>query len=145
MLVRQHEKNTMAEKIEIKPFEPQDGMKYKFIQITDIALHTDKRRLTEFVGKKIEQSFCDKKPDRIYAPIDQVKMRDDHSFDLNLLAMDEDFVRMVQEEEAKGFKIVLQFPKTGIPVFPGSDTVKFMQSKNGKRILRKLAKENDKS
>jgi hypothetical protein len=51
---------------------------------------------------------------------------------------------MVQEEESKGFKVLIELPSDGIPVFPSKDTIEFMASKNGKRVIRGLAKENDK-
>ncbi len=67
------------------------------------------------------------------------------SLNLNMLTFDDDFVRMVQEAEADGYKVVIGVPKTGIPVVLGSDTQEFIQSKNGKRVLRGLAKEKDQS
>ena len=135
----------MKEKLELKPFVEKEGVKYKIIQITDIALHTTKKRPTPSHGKKLMESFATKEPGRIYSPIEQCAVSADGSFDLNLLALDEDFVRMVREEEAKGYKVLIGTPKRGIPIVPGDDTIEFMQSKNGKRVLRGLAKEKDKS
>lgn len=133
----------MEMQIEIKPFVKKDGVKYKFIEITDISLHTNQQRQTQSVGKKIEQSFRNMEPGRIYSPIEQIEIQDGNSFALNLLAMDEDFKRMIQDEEAKGYKIILSLPKGGIPVLPGEDTVEFMKSIKGKRIQRRIAKQQN--
>ncbi|MEO5646455.1 MAG: hypothetical protein ABIO57_01640 [Candidatus Paceibacterota bacterium] len=134
----------MEYKLQIKPFEHTDGGKYKIIQITDIALHTAKKNPTPSVGKKIQKAFDANKPDRIYSRIEKTAESDDKKITLELLKMDPDFVRMVEEEESKGYKVLIALPNKGIPVFPGKDTVEFMNSKNGKRLIRGLAKENDK-
>lgn len=131
----------MDQRIELKPFIAKDGQKYKIIEITDIALHTSLKRTTLSHGKKLEKAFRDMEPGRIYSPVEGNVVMKNEAFDINLLMMDEDFVRMVQEEEAKGFKILLGFPKTGVPIVSGSDTEEFLKSKNGKRISRGLAKE----
>ncbi len=135
----------MNEQIQAKSFVPKDGQKYKIIQITDIALHTSTKRPTPSHGKKLEKSFSDMKPGRIFSPMEQEAVASDGSFNLDILKFDEDFVRMVQEAESEGYKVVIGVPKTGIPVVLGSDTKEFIQSKNGKRVLRGLAKEKDQS
>jgi hypothetical protein len=129
----------MEMQIEIKPFVANHGQKYKIIHITDIALHTSDKLLTPSHGKKLEKAFEHMEPGRIVSPLEQSSISADGSIDLKLLAMDEDFVRMIRNEEAKGYKVLIQIPKTGIPVVPGADTIEFMKSKNGKRILRKLS------
>ncbi len=134
----------MDYKVELKPFVEKDGVKYKIIQITDIALHTANRIPTLSVGKKIQKAFEKNKPDRIYSTIEKFSTSDHREFTLNLLKADPDFVKMVQAEEAKGYKILIELPKEGIPVFAGKDTVEFIKSKNGKRFTRGIAKEIDK-
>ncbi|AKM84434.1 TPA: hypothetical protein DCZ46_03725 [Candidatus Campbellbacteria bacterium] len=131
----------MDYKLELKPFERKDGMKYKTIQLTDIALHTAKKTPTPSVGKKVQNAFKNDKPDRIYSKLEKTAVSDDKAFTLDLLKMDSDFLKMVRDEEAKGYKILIALPNEGVPVFPGKDTVEFMKSKNGKRIIRGLAKE----
>ena len=49
-------------------------------------------------------------------------------------------VNFIQEQEKQGVKVLLHIPKDGVPMAPGKDTVKFMQSTKGKRILHWLYK-----
>lgn len=130
----------MDYKLALKPAVLKDGTKYKVIHITDIALHTAKKTPTPSVGKKMQKAFETKKPDRIYAPLEKSAMADNGMFTLELLKQDPDFVKMVREEEAKGYKVLLSLPKGGIPVVAGKDTIEFIHSKNGKRVLRGVAK-----
>ncbi len=134
----------MEYKLKLQPAVMKKGVKYKVIQITDIALHTSKKTPTPSVGKKMEKAFKNNKPDRIYSPIEKDTVLDNRTFTLDLLKMDPDFVKMVQDEESKGFKVLIALPNEGIPVVAGSDTVEFMNSKNGKRIIRGLAKKKSK-
>lgn len=126
---------------ELKPATIQKGVKYKVIQITDVALHTAKKTPTPLVRKKIQEAFENNKPDRIYSHMGEPAISDNRTLTLNLLKMDPDFMRMIREEEAKGYKVLISLPKEGIPVVLGKDTVEFINSKNGKRVLRGLAKE----
>lgn len=137
--------NNMSLQIQLKPFVAEDGQKYKVIELTDIALHTAPKRPTPSHGKKIAKSFDRMEPGRIYSPIGENAIAPDGSFNLEAIKFDPEFLRMVQEAEAEGYKVLLGLPKGGMPVVPGADTVEFMKSKNGKRVLRGLAKEKDKS
>lgn len=131
----------MDYKLELKPATPKNGQKYKVIQITDIALHTGKKTPTPSVGKKMRQAFTAGKPDRVYSPLKKPDTADSRTFIIELFKQDPDFMAFVREEEAKGYKVLLSLPKDGIPVVPGKDTVEFIHSKKGKRVLRRLAKE----
>ena len=114
-------------------------VKYKVIQLTDIQLHTSLKRPTPSFGKKVRQAFESNTPGRVYNSISKpLPRQDDNSFILEMLKLDPDFVKMVQEEEAKGYKVLIKMPEEGLPIFPGEDTTEFINSKNGKRILRKL-------
>lgn len=128
---------------ELKPATIEKGVKYKVIQITDVALHTTRKTPTPLVGKKIQKAFEDNKPDRIYSHMEETAISDDRTFTINLIKNDPDLLRMVREEEAKGYKVLLALPKEGIPLVLGNDTVEFINSKNGKRILRGIAKEKE--
>jgi hypothetical protein len=128
---------------ELKPATIEKGVKYKIIQITDIALHTARKTPTPLVGKNIQKAFESNKPDRIYSHMEESAISDDRTFTLNLLKNDPDLMRMIQEEEAKGYKVLIGLPKEGIPVVLGNDTVEFINSKNGKRILRGIAKKKE--
>ncbi|MDD3531458.1 MAG: hypothetical protein PHV99_02645 [Candidatus Pacebacteria bacterium] len=133
----------MAYQLQLKPFERKDGVKYKIIQITDVALHTTSHRPTS-PSKKIRHAFAKNEPDRIYAPIGAVRTKDPtqemKDTLIHMLQQDPAFIRLVQEEEQKGYKILIGIPEGGIPLSGGADTLEFMQSKNGKRVLRELAK-----
>ena len=133
----------MNHTIEIKPYNRKDGQKYKIIEVTDIQLHTTKKIPTLSADKKIQKAFKDNKPDRIYGKIEKNLISDNKTVILEMLKANEDLLKMIQEEEANGYKVLLSLPKQGIPVFPGKDTVEFINSKNGKRVIRGLAKEKD--
>jgi hypothetical protein len=128
---------------ELKPAVIKDGVKYKVIQITDIAFHTAKKTPTPLVGKKIQEAFENKESSRIYSSMEDSTVSNNREFTLNLIKNDPDIMRMIQEEEAKGYKILISLPKEGIPVVFGKDTVEFINSKNGKRILRGIAKKKE--
>ncbi len=127
-------------RLELKPAVLKKGGKYRVIQITDIALHSSKKTPTPSVAKKIQKAFTTKKPDRIYGPLQASAVTGNSTLTLELLKQDPDFVKLVQDEEAKGYKVLISIPKKGIPIVPGKDTLEFMNSKNGKRVLRGLAK-----
>ncbi len=132
--------NIPMDELRLQPVKVVAGVKYKVLQLTDIKLHTTPKRPTSFV-KKVRESFQNNTPGRIYNPLpENLALQDDDSFDLEQLRHNQDVMRMVREEEAKGYKVVIAIPKKGIPVFPGEDTIEFLNSKNGKRILRKLDK-----
>jgi hypothetical protein len=130
----------MDYRLEVKPAALKKGGKYRIIQVTDIALHTAKKTPTSSIGKKVQKAFETMEPDRIYAPIEKSALTGNGEITLELLRQDPDFVKLVQDEEAKGYKVLISLPKGGIPVVPGKDTIEFINSKNGKRVLRGLAK-----
>ncbi len=133
----------MEYELQLNPFVRKAGWKYKTIQITDIALHTSPKQTTFSIGKKIAKAFRKMVPGRIYggltidtavAPPPERK-----SSLIEVLKRDPDFVKMIRDEEQNGYKVLLAIPKE-IPVIAGKDTVEFMASVNGKRIMRGLAK-----
>jgi hypothetical protein len=128
-------------KPKLQPHKSTSGVKYKVIQLTDIKLHSTKKVPTPSLGKKVRESFQNNTPGRVYNHIpEHLEQQGDNSFILNVLQYDPDFMKMVQEEAAKGYKVVIAIPKKGIPVLLGEDTIEFMNSKNGKRILRGIDK-----
>jgi len=133
--------NIPMNELKIQPHKAVAGVKYKVIHLTDIKLHTAPKRPTPSLGKKVRESFLHNSPGRIYnhLPNPLIQQSDD-SFVFSVLQYDPDFVRMVQEEEAKGYKVLISIPKGGLPVFLGKDTSEFLDSKNGKRFLRGLDK-----
>jgi len=129
------------DKIKLQPYKATVGIKYKVIQLTDFKFHSTPKRPTPSLGKKVRESFQHNTPGRIYSHLPKpLEPQDGNSFILNVLQYDTDFVKMVQEEAAKGYKVVIAMPKEGLPVLLGEDMIEFLDSKNGKRLLRKLDK-----
>lgn len=126
-----------------KPFVRKEGVNYRIIQLTDTAAHTRAKTPTPSLGKKIQKT-ADNEPGRLYFPVDPFLLTNPREYILSQLQQDADFRKMVQEEEAKGWKVVIALPKDGIPVELGRDAVEFLNSKNGKRLLRGIAKEERK-
>lgn len=127
--------------IELNTFKPKDGQKYQIIHITDIMLHTAMKRSTS-AGKKIKEAMETGKPGRVYSPVTPTDINNEQkTFAIQILQTDPEFVQMVHDYEAKGYKVLLSFPKEGIPIFAGEDTKEFMESTKGKRVIRRLAKE----
>ncbi len=130
----------MDYKLEVKPFTQKEGASYKVIRLTDTAVHTAAKTPTPSLGKKIQKAFEDNKPDRLYFPVDPLLLENSREYVLNRLMQDLDFIKMVQEEEAQGNKVLIEIPEHGIPSVPGKDMLEFIDSKNGKRALRGIAK-----
>lgn len=133
----------MNYQLQLKPFVRKDGTKYKVLQITDIALHTKPHRPTP-IAKRIKDAFAKNKPGRVYSPMSDVQIDASSEgarvYIDQLLQRDPELVRMIQEEEAKGYKVLIGLPKGGIPIQLGKDAEEFIHSKNGKRLLRGRAR-----
>ncbi len=132
----------MNYQLEVKPFKERAGMKYKIIEITDISLHTTKKKITKFPGKKIKESMDTEKPGRIYGKIEHIDSFN-KLFVMESLRKDPEFLKLVQENAKEGYGTLVSLPKNGIPILAGKDTEEFIKSKNGKRILRKLEKKQN--
>lgn len=130
----------MEYRLEAKPTVLKKGQKYRIIRITDVAHHTAKKTPTPSVGKKIEKT-PDATPGRIYGPTNLDIVLDPKAHILKMFGEDPEFQKLVREEAARGVKVVLAFPKDGVPAGYGKDAIEFLNSKNGKRVLRGLAKE----
>lgn len=124
-----------------KPFVRKEGVNYRIIQIMDTAAHTAVKIPTPSLGKKIQKAFEADEPGRLYFPVDPVLLTNPRDYILSQLQQDSGFRKMVQEEEARGWKVVIALPKDGIPMELGKDAIEFLNSKNGKRVLRGIAKE----
>lgn len=128
----------MQYEAELKPFVAKDGQKYKVIYLTDLKFHTASKKPTPSFGKKVRESFQNNTPGRVYNNLPKsLETQNENSL---ILQLDSDFVKLVQEEEANGYKVLIGKPKEGIPTLPGEDTIEFLDSKNGKRLLRGLDK-----
>jgi hypothetical protein len=130
----------MEQKIEVKPFIPTQGDKCMIMQITDITLHTDSKRPTIAIGQKIVDVFRENQPGRIYTPMGQSAERDKQAIVLAKLQNDPVFLKAVKGYQEQGYKVLFGFPKNGIPILAGKDTVEFIKSTKGQRILRRIDK-----
>jgi len=130
----------MDYQLQFKPFEKKDGVKYKILEITDIALHSSDRQPTKSIGKKIKQAFALKKPGRLYGFKIQKPTDKPGYFEsvIDLVQKDPELMRVIQEEEKNGYKILLGLPKGGIPIVLGKDAEEFINSKNGQRVIRAI-------
>lgn len=136
--------NFPMDELRLQPHKAIAGVKYKVIQLTDIKFHTAPKKPTPSLGKKVRESFRNNTPGRIYNHLPKpLKMQNDNSFTLQALQFDPDFMKMIREEEAKGYKVVIAMPKAGIPALLGEDTIEFLGSKNGKRLLRGIDKKKN--
>lgn len=129
------------QQLQLIPFIRKEGFKYKSITLTDITMHTAKKQPTNSIGEKIKQAFISSKPGRVFFPIQKLQFQEEKMPLLNMLNNDQEFINFVHEEEKNGYKILLKVPQDGIPLLAGKDTIEFIHSKNGKRILRALAKD----
>lgn len=130
----------MEYQLQLKPFERKDGFRYKILEVTDVALHTSQKRTTEKMGEKIKASIESNTPGRIYTSMDNQNRLGGGLINLNAINKNADLIRFIQEQEKQGVKILLHFPKSGVPIIAGKDTVEFIKSTRGKRVLRRLKK-----
>lgn len=131
----------MPYKLELNPATLNQGDKVYLIQITDIALHVDGTRATGSVGKKIKKAFEKGTPGRLYSPINTEMFSQEKYLTIaQHLNNDPDFIQFVADKNKEGYRVILGLPKAGVPIVPGEDTIKFINSTKGKRILRRLYK-----
>jgi hypothetical protein len=109
------------------------------LSVTDIQLHTTEKRQGS-VGKTIEKAVKNSEEGRIYSNIDN--SRDNKSL-LEMLLEDQSFIDTIRKYNEQGIRVFVETPKNK-PMLAGKDTVEFMNSKKGKRIIRGFAKNNKK-
>lgn len=132
----------MEYKLELRPTVRKKGGKYKTILLTDKQVHTAMMR-TGSPGKSISKSLETNQPGRIYSPIEkQENLFNESPLEiLDRLKNDPTILKMVLDYQKQGYEVTVQFPKSLLPVYAGKDTIEFFESKNGKRLIRGLAKE----
>ncbi len=132
----------MSYKLELKPYIPQEKQKCIVLQLTDIQLHTRSMPQSS-IGKNFKKSIETNTPGRVYSPIKNPQV-DDNNFKLTILDFAKNYPELskaIFDYQNQGYKVLIKFPKDGLPVFAGKDTVEFIKSKNGQRIVRGLAKD----
>ena len=125
---------------------PKKGEKVIVLELTDIQLHSN-ARLTQSVGGAIRRSIENNKPGRIFSSLDK---RQESSVDQNSLEFSMPFVmndpvlkQTIHDYQKQGYRVMIQMPKSGLPIHLGKDAVDFMNSTRGKRILRKMKKDKE--
>jgi hypothetical protein len=110
------------------------------IQVTDMSLHTRDFAPTPSAGKKIVRAMNKKEATRVYVQSTGDLEKDKETIN-DKIENDLELIRLVRETNANGGKVFFSFPKGGAPTKLGNDAEQFMNSKNGKRKIRGLAKE----
>lgn len=135
----------IKEILQTNPYISKPGDKLKIISITDIKLHTSHKRTTPSVGKAFGKSMRTKMPGRIYQQNPKITKtegeKDTFRFSIpDFISQDERLKKEVKYWNGLGYKVLIDIPKE-IPIYAGEDTIEFMNSVNGKRIIRKLNSE----
>lgn len=137
----------MQQALQLKPYTKNDNDKVKIIQLTDLTFHTSNKRHTTSPSKKVEKSFAKNTPGRLYGSLETQKNTNSESSKMEIrsniieyIMQDPNMLEYIKKEEAKGYKIVIEVPKEGLPIQLGKDAQEFIESKKGKRILRRLDK-----
>ena len=135
----------MPYELQLNPFTPKPGSKYRVIQITDITFHTESRKPTISIGRKIMEAFRSNKPGRIYGSVDNsISSPEQQVATIDSIKKDPKLLEAIQEQEKNGYKVLLSIPKE-LPILAGSDTKEFIKSPKGQRLLRWLARKNQKA
>jgi hypothetical protein len=140
----------MQQALQFKPYTKNESDKVKIIQLTDLTLHTSNKRHTTSPAKKVEKSFAKNTPERLYGSLATQKNTNGKSSRMEIrsniikyIMQDPNMLEYIKREEAKGYKVVIELPENGLPIYLGKDAHEFMESKKGKRILRRLDKEKN--
>lgn len=134
--------NLYMDIIQAKPYIPKKGDKYVLIRITDISFHSTEKRPTS-IGLEIANNIEEGTASRIFIPLKNNISIDNTSSITEFLQNDPSFINMMREEQEKGYKVLIKLPEGGIPVTSSKDTEEFITSKNGKRVIRGLAKNEE--
>lgn len=122
------------------------------IHASNMMLHTNKMR----VSNKIAGKFFKQRESRKYfseklilKPVKEEEMSDEKKFEgwksncmffLKQFEEDPEFSKLLEYCHYKQLSIEVIVPYDGIPIYPGPDTLEFMKSRKGRRLLHKLAK-----
>jgi hypothetical protein len=107
-------------------------------------------------SNKISSKFFQQRETRKYfnqklvlRPVKEEEISEDKKFEnwksncmfcLNQFEEDPEFSKLLEYCHYKNLSIEVIVPYDGIPIYPGPDTLEFLKSRKGKRLLHKLAK-----
>jgi len=138
----------MKYKLQVQPFrKKKKGFKYRILEVTDVSIHTSKKKPSDPI-KKIREAFNANQPGRVYVPIGVMQektIKQQKVSVLDFLMKDPKIAEMIYVEEQKGYKILIEIPSDGVPIKLGKEAEEFIDGKNGKRVVRGLAKSNNKN
>lgn len=111
--------------------------------LTDLTMHTTNTPATTNAGKVVERSFRSNKPGRFVPANIEYEPTSDGKFHIKMdsLQNNTDFQRYVAQQRQRGIDVRITVP-ANLPIYAGNDTQEFINSKNGKRLLKGLAKNN---
>ncbi len=120
------------------------GEKVIVLVLTDIQLHMNARP-TPSVGAVVQRSIEHNKPGRIFSPLQMPKLggSDENEIHVQLPfgANDPKLQETVRHYKQLGYRVMLKVPPH-MPIKLGNDATQFMNSKNGKRLIRGMKKRN---
>jgi len=125
---------------------PKKGEKVIILELTDIQLHSNVLP-TESIGNAVQRSIKNKKPGRIFSTLNKIRESgtDQNSivFEVALAVNDPKLKQVVQDYQQQGYRVLIQKPKAGLPIYLGKDAEEFINSTRGRRILRKIRKDKE--
>lgn len=124
---------------------PKKDEKVIIIKLTDIQLHSNVRP-TQSVGNAIRRSIANNKPGRIFSSFKEQKSDTNQNsikFDMSPMMNDPVLKQTIHDYQKQGYRVMIQVPKSGLPIHLSKDTAEFLNSTRGKRILRKIKKDKE--
>jgi len=112
------------------------------LRLTDMQFHM-KLDATENPAKRIEHAIDNNKPGRIYTSLSTPSNPNEIQTPF-FNADDPEFQKLVKKYRDQGKRVFIMQPKSGLPIKQSKDVEEFINSKKGKRLLRKLNKDKSK-
>ena len=113
------------------------------IEITDVQFHTN-ARVTTSQANTIDRSVQSNKPGRVFSPMSKgsLKIIENNTLLFSGPFFDYEQLKiLVTKYNQQGKRVFIKKPTAKIPLLPGKDTVEFVNSIKGQRILRRLEKQ----
>lgn len=133
----------MEQKLVLHPAIHEPRSSDIIIELTDdIQLHTN-ARITQSVSNTLKRSVESNQPGRIFSPIDlAATVLEDDTIIFSMSLFDPNQMEsLVRHYQQQGRRVFIKKPKNWTPPSLGKDSVEFLNSKQGKRVLRKFEKD----